>query len=313
MENCFSCNFILRCHIATKFCTYHDSCCHDSTAAVPCTTFHNDHFTTTRMRAEWNFDRFWITMEKSFVKWAPFWQNVPSWKSWWLNKQVYCRCPRTWNSDMINQIKLMYWRIFCLNIFECHLFRKVCELELSNSSEIRKSILAAQSFRPLVSNRYQVSDTLCRLQDRKAVKRSVLFVWRHTDRQVHSCHSNRNFESDQDNVPHYWLFVRESIGRRWLRFTNGPYMLGFGVSLLLALTSCQNKQSCCRWFETPWRSFDHDAITWWRHQMETFSALLAICAGNSPVPGEFPAQRPVTRSFGVLLDLRLNKRLSKQS
>ena len=33
--------------------------------------------------------------------------------------------------------------------------------------------------------------------------------------------------------------------------------------------------------------------------METFSALLAICAGNSPVPGEFPAQRPVTRSFGV--------------
>ena len=24
--------------------------------------------------------------------------------------------------------------------------------------------------------------------------------------------------------------------------------------------------------------------TWWRHQMETFSALLALCAGNSPVP-----------------------------
>ena len=29
-------------------------------------------------------------------------------------------------------------------------------------------------------------------------------------------------------------------------------------------------------------------LPWWRHQMETFSALLAICAGNSPVPGEFP-------------------------
>ena len=25
--------------------------------------------------------------------------------------------------------------------------------------------------------------------------------------------------------------------------------------------------------------------------METFSALLALCAGNSPVAGEFPAQR----------------------
>ena len=29
-------------------------------------------------------------------------------------------------------------------------------------------------------------------------------------------------------------------------------------------------------------------VSWWRHQMETFSALLAICAGNSPVPDEFP-------------------------
>ena len=47
--------------------------------------------------------------------------------------------------------------------------------------------------------------------------------------------------------------------------------------------------------------------------METFSALLAICAGNSPVPGEFPAQRPMTQSFDVYFDLRPNKRLSKQS
>ena len=52
--------------------------------------------------------------------------------------------------------------------------------------------------------------------------------------------------------------------------------------------------------------------SWWRHQMETFSALLAICAGNSPFPGEFPAQRPVTRSFDVFFDLYPNKRLSKQ-
>ena len=53
-------------------------------------------------------------------------------------------------------------------------------------------------------------------------------------------------------------------------------------------------------------------IAWWRHQMETFSALLAICAGNSPVPGEFPAQMPVTRSFDILFDPGLNKQLSKQ-
>ena len=47
--------------------------------------------------------------------------------------------------------------------------------------------------------------------------------------------------------------------------------------------------------------------------METFSALLAICAGNPPVTGEFPSQRPVTWSFDVFFDLHTNKQLSKQS
>ena len=45
--------------------------------------------------------------------------------------------------------------------------------------------------------------------------------------------------------------------------------------------------------------------------METFSALLDLCEGNSPVTGEFPSQRPVTQSFDVFFDLHLNKRLSK--
>ena len=54
--------------------------------------------------------------------------------------------------------------------------------------------------------------------------------------------------------------------------------------------------------------------TWWRHQRETCSALPALCAGNSPVTGEFPSQRLVMRSFGVFFYLRLNNRgLSKQS
>ena len=60
-------------------------------------------------------------------------------------------------------------------------------------------------------------------------------------------------------------------------------------------------------------SFKVCGTAWWRHQMETFSALLGICAGNSPAPGVFPAQRPVTRSFDVFFDLRLNKWLRKQS
>ena len=56
----------------------------------------------------------------------------------------------------------------------------------------------------------------------------------------------------------------------------------------------------------------HPTPTWWRHQMETFSALLAICAGNSLVTGKFPAQRSVMRSFNIFSDLHLNKRLCKQ-
>ena len=60
-------------------------------------------------------------------------------------------------------------------------------------------------------------------------------------------------------------------------------------------------------------SYIYTLASWRRHQMETFSALLAICVGNSPVPGDFHAQRPVTRSFHVFFDLRLNKPLSKQS
>ena len=47
--------------------------------------------------------------------------------------------------------------------------------------------------------------------------------------------------------------------------------------------------------------------------MELFSVVLAICAGNSRVTHEFPAQRPVAQRFDVFHDLRPNKRLSKQS
>ena len=113
---------------------------------------------------------------------------------------------------------------------------------------------------------------------------------------------------------------------------NVPVTDGFSPtnSLVVSRNKLLNKQSSGRWFLRQWRlcgvtvtlryyviipyvSWDHFRCSRWRHQMETFSALLAICAGNSPVTGEFPAQRPVTRSFDVFFDLRLNKRLSKQS
>ena len=56
-----------------------------------------------------------------------------------------------------------------------------------------------------------------------------------------------------------------------------------------------------------------DKYSRWRHQMETFSVLLSLCSGNSPVTGKFPSRRPVTCNFYVFFDLHLNKQLSKQS
>ena len=53
--------------------------------------------------------------------------------------------------------------------------------------------------------------------------------------------------------------------------------------------------------------------TWWCHQMETFSVLLVFCEGKPTITGGLPSQSPVTWSFDVFFDLRLNKRLSKQS
>ena len=102
--------------------------------------------------------------------------------------------------------------------------------------------------------------------------------------------------------------------------TPNPEPSRFGLKILLSiidLASAWRVNELCFYV---FYSVKHIALSytwhpysWWRHQMETFSASLAICAGNSPVPGEFPTQRPVTRSFDVFFDLRLNKRLNKQS
>ena len=58
-----------------------------------------------------------------------------------------------------------------------------------------------------------------------------------------------------------------------------------------------------------WIAFLHDDVIEWKH----FPRYRPFARGIHRVPGEFSAQRPVTRSFDVFLDLRLNIRLSKQS
>ena len=78
-----------------------------------------------------------------------------------------------------------------------------------------------------------------------------------------------------------------------------------GHSSMLTLTFCFQSMDMAR--------YDKDRMhTWWHHQMETFSALLALCAGNSPITGEFPFQIPVTRIFDVFFELCLNKWLNNR-
>ena len=66
------------------------------------------------------------------------------------------------------------------------------------------------------------------------------------------------------------------------------------------------------WYPSPLLLARSFVCPWWRHQMKTFSALLAICSATGPrwIPR---TQRSVIRNFDVFFDLRRNKLLSKQS
>ena len=105
----------------------------------------------------------------------------------------------------------------------------------------------------------------------------------------------------------FWLKFKFHL-KSW--FSMGKLDLS-GV-LILSQKRHPNPDVTSQWEVYSMRESSINCIPWWRHQMETFSALLALCVGNSPVTGEFPTQRPVTRSFDVFFDLRMNKRLSKQ-
>ena len=95
--------------------------------------------------------------------------------------------------------------------------------------------------------------------------------------------------------------------------TFDKYLQLIGTNLNLGLSVIEAYALFIRRFPYPFYNCSLKTISWWRHQMETFSALLALCMGNSPVTGEFPSQRPLMRVFDVFFDLRLKKRLSKHS
>ena len=127
------------------------------------------------------------------------------------------------------------------------------------------------------------------------------------------------------------VFVKKIPTELWPLYTSVPYLIPqrYLSSLYIPAYTCW----CFAWSRERKSIIHHDYLdidinivkqsqktiqrikvyTRWRHQMETFFALLALCAGNSSVTGQFPSQKQVTQSFDVFFDRRMNKWLSKQS
>ena len=98
-----------------------------------------------------------------------------------------------------------------------------------------------------------------------------------------------------------FIMSKRTFDERRLKYTVGHSNKQHTMIQGTSINFCRPKRTPCLWIPS-----------WWRHQMETFSALLAIGSGNSPITGECPAQGLMTRIFHVFFDLRLNKRVSKQ-
>ena len=92
--------------------------------------------------------------------------------------------------------------------------------------------------------------------------------------------------------------MKSILSTSWL---NWSYLPGHWIEtkpvrgLLCLVVVCHKLFYPHIWGWLPW----HCSTPWWRYQMEIISALLALCAGNSPVTDEFPSQSPVTRSLDI--------------
>ena len=89
---------------------------------------------------------------------------------------------------------------------------------------------------------------------------------------------------------YHWSHIAASI-------EYGSMVWGFSITLVVPLPTAETLEI-----------YRDDVIKW-----KQSPRLMALCAGNSPLPGKFPSQRPVTRSFGVFYHVRQSKRLIKQS
>ena len=110
----------------------------------------------------------------------------------------------------------------------------------------------------------------------KYITMSMLFVWRKP--KIRTTYTKGNTYISYISLLRCYIW--------WLEIKAKPLTV-----------RCQHQGTFHDTWRSPQINFCDFRESWWRHQMETFSALLAHFA----VTGEFPSQRPVTRSFDVFL------------
>ena len=109
--------------------------------------------------------------------------------------------------------------------------------------------------------------------------------------------------------------VRPICTKQWLGATFEPRRHLTSLVHNESTLSFLYQDDCDLIFEVSF--LERKANQFWRNLMMTssngniFRVTGPLC-GEFTGPGEFPTQRPVTRSFDVFYDLRLNKRLSIQ-
>ena len=120
-------------------------------------------------------------------------------------------------------------------------------------------------------------------------------------------------KSSQNHKPFNFFLHKYSINNAW--YYHFKYKISTTLQYAAILWALDYKNSRFPKYEYPsW--FQWPACSNYQPMMTSsngniFRVTGPLC-GESTGPGEFPTQRPVTRSFDVFFDMRLNKRLSKQ-
>ena len=105
------------------------------------------------------------------------------------------------------------------------------------------------------------------------------------------CTENKLHWNSNETIP--FSFIKTHLKCRLWNGSFQPQWILIGMLITASIM-----QNCQNYHDSEKPDF-HDDVIKWKH----FSALLAICAGNSPVPGEFPTQRPVTVRAALVFSL----------